>query len=340
MNNLIITPKRLIWIDWAKALAITLVVFGHIPENPGSFLVCYITQFHMPLFFFISGFLTKKEYISKETLKKYWQTLIIPYICFNILFYPYWIARHYIETGSLAWFDYCKPLIGTIMLQHKTIYYESLNGVTWFISALFIMRLLCAIANKYKHGYLFIFSLFILTTLFYLINEYERFITDLPFVGFIRCYPFFIIGQLSRKRQYFRDIPKKKKDTILALVCLTISILTYFIGHNDDIFSYALFFWTINLSAIYGILSFCKLLNSNDLIVIRNISIGTIVIMGMHWMLIGGTNYFLEKILKIENISYSWFTAILLSLLFIAIIYPVIILFAKKYPFMIGKKIS
>ena len=43
MNNLNTTPGRLIWIDWAKALAITLVIFGHIPEEPGSFLVCYIS---------------------------------------------------------------------------------------------------------------------------------------------------------------------------------------------------------------------------------------------------------------------------------------------------------
>ena len=58
MGNTIIITNRLIWIDWAKALAITLVVFGHTPIEKGNFLQNYIVVFHMPLFFFISGFLT------------------------------------------------------------------------------------------------------------------------------------------------------------------------------------------------------------------------------------------------------------------------------------------
>lgn len=59
-NSFVIT-KRLNWIDWAKSIAIALVVFGHIPEERGSYFINYVTQFHMPLFFFISGYLTKKK---------------------------------------------------------------------------------------------------------------------------------------------------------------------------------------------------------------------------------------------------------------------------------------
>ena len=61
MSNSITIPNRLNWIDWAKALAIIFVVYGHTPAEKGDFLHNYITSFHMPLFFFISGFLTKKE---------------------------------------------------------------------------------------------------------------------------------------------------------------------------------------------------------------------------------------------------------------------------------------
>lgn len=58
MVNPINYNNRLNWIDWAKAIAITFVVFGHIPEERSSFILNYIVTFHMPLFFFISGYLT------------------------------------------------------------------------------------------------------------------------------------------------------------------------------------------------------------------------------------------------------------------------------------------
>ena len=41
---------RINWIDWAKFLAITMVVFGHIPEEEGSFLPNYVCTFHIPFF--------------------------------------------------------------------------------------------------------------------------------------------------------------------------------------------------------------------------------------------------------------------------------------------------
>ena len=150
MSNSIFIPNRLNWIDWAKALAITFVVYGHIPAERGDFLHNYITSFHMPLFFFISGYLTKKEYMGKETLTKYWHTLIIPYLCYNIIFYPYWAIRFTIDHSTTDWFEYIKPIIGTIMLQIKTPFNDYLNGVTWFIAALFMMKIILSTCNKYK----------------------------------------------------------------------------------------------------------------------------------------------------------------------------------------------
>ena len=78
------------------------------------------------------------------------------------------------------------------MLQHKTAYYESLNGVTWFIVSLLIMKIILAICNKYKKGGLFIILLSICTTCFYIVNEAYRFVIDLPFVGFTKCCAFFL----------------------------------------------------------------------------------------------------------------------------------------------------
>lgn len=338
MDNSSIITNRLNWIDWAKSIAIALVVFGHIPEEKGSYFINYIIQFHMPLFFFISGYLTKKEILCKKTLKKYWHTLIIPYICYNIIFYPYWIARHIFDFPVTEWFDFFKPIFGTILLQFCTPFSESLNGETWFIAALLIMKIIFSICNKYKYGNIILSILSIIAAYIYIINEYYRFYIDLPFVGFMRCMPFFYIGHLCRQKNYISEKPHRK-DIYFCIIGFIISHVVYsFENITSGLFIYGLCFWMICITAIEGFLSLCKLLNRIQLTFVGNISIGTIVIMGLHWMLIGITNFTLSKLLHISNITYSFGEAVLLTLLLISIIYPVILLFKNKFPFMLGNR--
>ena len=47
--------KRVDYLDYAKGIAIILVVLGHIFS--GGNIKTYIYSFHMPLFFIISGYL-------------------------------------------------------------------------------------------------------------------------------------------------------------------------------------------------------------------------------------------------------------------------------------------
>lgn len=337
MRNSIIIPNRLNWIDWAKSLAIAFVVFGHIPEERGSFLINYIVIFHMPLFFFISGYLTKKEFPNKNTFRKYWHTLVIPYFFYNIIFYPYWVVRHVIDYPNSGWFDFVKPIIGTFMLQHKTAYYESLNGVTWFISSLLIMKLILSFCNKYKYRNIIIGLLTCFVALIYLLNEHFRFITDLPFVGFTRCFPFFILGHLCKQKRLISQ--PHQEDWIRSIIFIGISLITYtYLRGTYGFYQYSLCFWIICTSAIGGMICICKSLDMFHFIIIDNISIGTIVIMGLHWILIGITNFSLSKILNVHgNITYPWYISICLTLLFMTILYPIIIYFKNKYPFLLGK---
>jgi fucose 4-O-acetylase-like acetyltransferase len=340
MSYSIVIANRLNWIDWAKTLAILSVVFGHIPEDNSSFFIKYIVQFHMPLFFFISGYLTKKELYNKSTINKYWQTLIIPYICYNILFYPYWVVRHIIDFPGSGWFDFVKPFIGTLLFQFKTSISDDLNGVTWFIGALLVMKIILSICNKHKYGMIAMSVFSIIVAFIYITNEYYRFYTALPFVGFIRCLPFFYLGYVCRHRHIIPERPKLK-DIYICIIGITISIITYtFERVNPGLIIYGLCFWIICISAIGGVLSICKLLDNVHLTIIENISVGTIVIMGLHWILIGITNYTLSKLLHIPNIVYPLWIAILLTILFAAILYPVILLFRNKYPFMLGKQLK
>ena len=341
MSNSIIISNRLNWIDWAKALAITFVVFGHIPAEKGNFLQSYITSFHMPLFFFISGYLTKKEYMCKKTITKYWYTLIIPYFCYNIIFYPYWAIRFTIENPTTDWFEFIKPIIGTIMLQIKTPFNELLNGVTWFISTLFVMKVILSTCNNYSKGKIVIYLLVIITVSFCIVNEFYPFIFGLVPVNFVKCFPFFILGHYCRQK----NIISEKVNKYVALTCITgllIGIISFIVSsHKYNILIYGISFWTMCLSSIIGIFSLCKLLNGFKSKIIENISTGTIVIMGLHWMFIGTTNYVIAKLFHINgDVTYSLSVMIILSLVFVAVEYPIILLFKNKFPFMLGKRIA
>lgn len=117
------------------------------------------------------------------------------------------------------------------------------------------------------------------------------------------------------------------------------SLIIYSIIRNGcSITQYGILWWLTCLSAIWGFLSLCKLLNGIHLTFIDNVSIGTIVIMGLHKMFIGTTNFILTKALQIEGeITYPLIITFILAIVFVVMEYPIIILFKNYLPFMLGK---
>lgn len=101
--------KRLYYIDIAKGIAIFLVVLGH--TYRGNIVQNWLYSFHMPLFFFISGWLYEgknnfEDGFPKFVLKRT-RRLLIPYFVFLMLNFVYWIIveRHFrsFDRGPL-WF--------------------------------------------------------------------------------------------------------------------------------------------------------------------------------------------------------------------------------------------
>ena len=61
--------KRLEWIDLAKGIGIILMVIGHMPSIPSA-VHNWIFSFHMPLFFFLSGYMFKKKKVKGKCFKR------------------------------------------------------------------------------------------------------------------------------------------------------------------------------------------------------------------------------------------------------------------------------
>lgn len=87
MNNITIVKKRNDTASIVKAIGIILMVIGH-SECP-KYLNDYLYMFHMPLFFFCSGYFFKKPkdfYMVRTFVNKRIKGLYLPYIKWTLLF--------------------------------------------------------------------------------------------------------------------------------------------------------------------------------------------------------------------------------------------------------------
>lgn len=83
------TKSRTVHMDIARGLAVLLVVIGHMRTLVPSYVFYWINSFHMPFFFFISGYFYKginsgtefKNYGYKKL-----KTILVPYLAYSIIF--------------------------------------------------------------------------------------------------------------------------------------------------------------------------------------------------------------------------------------------------------------
>lgn len=335
-----VNSSRINWIDWAKCIAITIVVFEHIPQPHESFLKFYIGIFHMPLFFFISGYLTKVRKGTKEEFSKWKRSLIIPYFIYNLIFYPYWVIRLYVNSSSnIGLFDYLvKPIIGLFFLQIDTPISCSVNGVTWFLVALLIMRMTVHLCNKSQHSTLFMILITLSFIIMFIINSHDGLIDALTIDGLLKSMPLYMLGFVTRKYDIFNNNSTKHNLTC-AIVFIGISVVCGKIYHDTYSFAIEMIsFYAVLVTATYGFMFLCKLLDCKKSSIMVNLSLGTLMIMGLHWMFIGTTNFVLEQILHLQTgIEYPWHMAILFALAIDFSIYPLIIFAQKNMPILLGK---
>lgn len=128
--------SRLRYIDTAKAVAMYLIVVGHTQLYAPA---CkWIYTFHVPLFFFISGFLFSydRNPCFKDFLRKRTRQIIIPYAAINIATYTIWLAagRHLTHTPESASAEWWHPLLCSAVGLGGGIVHDM---ALWFLPCLF-----------------------------------------------------------------------------------------------------------------------------------------------------------------------------------------------------------
>lgn len=174
--------ERIYWIDWAKALGIWLVVFGHAPAKGHIF----IYMFHMPFFFIISGFLYKKGGFTKE-VKKITRGLLYPYLIYNFILL---IVAFLIG-------DFQNDMICNILLGNQEGISVRYFSPLWFLVALSLMRLMSSIIIS-QRLIILAFICIIVSVFLYNGNYFSYDFDYFQFCTTLICFPFFLFGRIIK----------------------------------------------------------------------------------------------------------------------------------------------
>lgn len=134
-KNIRSEEKRIAWMDIFRGWGIILMIMGHVEF--GNHFDFFIHAFHMPMFFFVSGYFFKAGNISTiNYIKKKAKTLLIPYAVFGLLGYAVWL--HYNE----------KSIIPLYHLLYNNTDGLANAGALWFLTALFLAEVIYFVINK------------------------------------------------------------------------------------------------------------------------------------------------------------------------------------------------
>jgi hypothetical protein len=341
--------ERINWIDWGKTLAVITVVFCHLPQSQEWFYFRYLQTCIISIFFFLSGYLKKDRGSDKGNWKKYWHGLILPYIIYNMLVYPYWLAKYYMQNGIPDFFSAMRPIIGAILFEHENAFCEPLNGPLWYLPAILFMHIMIDLCRKTRFLHLIMLTLCLLFFFLYAANKIWDFLPNLTPIGIFGRLPIYYIGYVLGQKKLFRNI-NLRKDFFAGVLLVVISLILFqwhlhLFYHGDmshlssfDFLLHITLFYPINICFVLGTLCLCKTLNYIHSDIIVNLSIGTLVIIGLHIVLVTIANFAFEHLLHIQGvICYNWYEALLLAFVISLVLYPIIVWGKKHFPVLIGR---
>lgn len=136
-------------IDICKAIGIVLVVWGHSP-GISDFFGDLLYSFHMPLFFFISGYLLKTERLEHGLVtqaRELARSLLRPYVLFFVISLVYWIATRNIgsRVGKFGDLTVSDAMVSMASGLSADLF---VNMALWFFPCMFVTQLLYRVAWK------------------------------------------------------------------------------------------------------------------------------------------------------------------------------------------------
>lgn len=333
MNNdsqVIVSKKeRLHWLDYSKTIGMYLVVLGHVKDNT-LLLKGIIYSFHMPFFFFLSGFLHKLRIgggggkFCVSLVKQ----LVIPFFIFNGLTLLTKIKD--IQTNGLivTVYDFLKDFFESTFLGDLPV------GPTWFILSLIWMKIIMFLLLKIREDFLSLLIIEIIwitaLTLYYTL-DFPQIPNYFHLGSSLLGFPFYLAGFLLKLKYKETVAWIKRKRWTIGLIFVFYIIGFLFNGFASlegcKVGNYILLMYLTGLcGTLLTIVSTHLLKRPNKWVYV--LSCGMIVILCTHGFILNMT---INKFPIFELYSWAWYIYAVISCIIIMIIEIPIILFCSRY---------
>ena len=209
-----IKHKRMDYIDNLKGLLIVLVVLGHciqnfLPNYEGNIVFRFIYSFHMPFFFFVSGFVSYKDHIGWKSIWRRFKQLMIPFFAWAIIkaliLQDFHILPHIIvHPDNGLWFLYALFFISLFMKVCDSIAsLKHFNRAVVIIAMSGFLLSLMNLVNLRTFGFDAIASYFLFYAAGFLAKQFDLFKKYSLVVAFIFTVLFLCIEPFWR----FNELP-------------------------------------------------------------------------------------------------------------------------------------
>lgn len=318
--------KRIEYIDIAKGLGIILVVIGHCIDGK-TFPGTWISSFHMPLFFILSGMCFNASRYSSliPFLNRRVKTLFLPLLFFSILMI---ILKSLFLPGSFTFTD---------------LRYRFPGGAYWFVFILFLSEILFYIINNVSSKKIIKLFMILICLIFSALFIKYKIILPYSISSIFIATFYYGIGYIYKNN--INNIIEKVNGSNIGRLCslilllipaISVCVTKQTIDLSSNSIPYPMIYHIfISLIGVIGVLLFSKIFFSSNTIIKQSIIyIGknTLIILLLHMFFISiSSKYILPNIP--DNILYKIIEQIFVWLLLFVSIYII----NKKIKWIIGK---
>ena len=339
---------RILWIDYMKAICITLVVIGHACDN--QTVLNFIYAFHVPCFFVISGYFEKdiRSINCGLKIKSSIRRLIVPYFFFSLVgLTTCWISP-YVHPELYYNVDFSHSIInaivGMLIMDDYVTPWSYLPVVPlWFLVSLFTCNVLLAILSKIlSNNCAWTRNVLLATFVIALCALYQPqihyFSIDSSALGFIFYFSGYVLRRMTLKLEKLNIVLMIVLIPVAAILLMALSQINGFVsidgGHTGR------FFGLFLVNAFLGVL-LCALLALfmerifKRLPILSVVGESTLCILGLHYSVLYMMK-FLLAMCKVNIHPMSFWVSLTISVVAVLACLPIAYMLKKYVPWSVG----